>query len=162
MSCSRTSACQPFREAAEEAVRDGVAERLIHVLEAIHVDAEQAGGPPGSTAAGQRLRQAIFEELPVRQPRERVVVGHVEQDRLPPLGEAAHHGLSRAHADVASTAGHDEAVEEVALAIVGEGLRHEVNRRVLVGDERRGVHQVGDRRQDESLSAQRPRATGGR
>ena len=60
--------CQPLREAAEQPIGDSVTERLIHVLETIHVDAEQAGGPAGSTAARQRLRQAILEQLPVRQP----------------------------------------------------------------------------------------------
>ena len=81
-----------------------------------------------------------------------VVVRDVEQHGLTPFGEPAHDRLSGADADVPPGPRHDEAVDEMTLAIVGERFRHEVDRRVFVGDERRGVHQIGDGCQDQALS----------
>ena len=62
-----------LRDLAQQLVSRGVAERVVHLLEAVEVEEEQGQALVAAFRGDQRAPQPILEPLPVRQAREPVV-----------------------------------------------------------------------------------------
>ena len=73
------------RYGGQQHVADGVAERIVDVLEAVEIEEEDRELAPAAMRAGDRLSDAIGEQRTVRQAGERIVVCHVHD---PLVGEA--------------------------------------------------------------------------
>ena len=83
------AALDPLGDRAEEPVAGGVAEGVVHDLEVVEVE-EQDGEDASRAASSARLSLDLLgEHRPVREPRQRVVVGLVAELLLEPgqLGE---------------------------------------------------------------------------
>ena len=128
---------------AQHLVADGVAERVVDVLEAIAI--EEQHREPAAVAARQRdrPREPIVQQQPVRQVGQRVVLGEVQHLQA---------ALAR-HDDVAE---HDHGAEDVALAIVNRRRRMLDRRFVAVAADQDVVALAGG----PSGCARSPAATG--
>jgi len=62
----------------QQAVPEGVAERVVDLLELVEVEHRDGDLPARALRLGQRHAEAVVEEIAVRQSRQVVVVGHVE------------------------------------------------------------------------------------
>ena len=76
---------QALRRHHQQAIADGVAEGVVHVLEVVEVEHEHRGGPLRPVRGRQRPLDLAEHLGPVGQARERVVGGRDEQLALGPL-----------------------------------------------------------------------------
>ncbi len=91
---------KPFGDLLQQQIADGVSQAVVDHLEAIEVDVEDGEPPAIARGAGDRLTEPIEEQLPVRQPGQRVVVREVRQRGLASLGDATHEAEAGADAEV--------------------------------------------------------------
>jgi hypothetical protein len=80
-------------------------------------------------------------------------VGQVEQQALPPIGQAPHEAVAGPDAEIPAAASDHEAVEDVPGSVVNENIAELVQRNVLVDDERRRIHHRGDRTVQQQVAA---------
>ena len=152
---------EPVGEAADQLVAGMVAERVVDVLEAVDVDA--GDGEPGAVALG-RLGEGDelgFEQAPVGQAGQRVVIGEMLGGGLPDLeraggGEEAP-GQRRDDDDADGEADEDERQhvleQQQARAARRPGERAERAAVVgLEGDSRRGARRTGCRSRDRAAA----------
>ena len=67
---------KPLRDRDEELIADEMSQAVIHGLEAVHVDEQDAEQPVGGPfRPGQRLLEHLHEERAIGERRERVVQG---------------------------------------------------------------------------------------
>jgi hypothetical protein len=77
------NACaQTLRHAFQDSVADRMAERVVHRLEAVEVDAMHREGPAMAPAVGEGALQLLAEDRAVAEIGQRVVVRHVGDARL--------------------------------------------------------------------------------
>ena len=81
---------EPRRDASKEGISDCMAETVIDRLEPINVEIEHRQESPIALRIGERLLQAVVEELPVWQPGEEVVICQVKQLLVLALRESLH------------------------------------------------------------------------
>ena len=102
MSVVRSTAAQPVGDLHEQVVAGAVTERVVHELEAVeveeHHDRRYAAAPVRDR---DRVREPVDEELPVREPGERIVQRAVREQRFDVLlalaGRARHADRDREH-----------------------------------------------------------------
>src|SRR6185436_703487 len=63
----------------QQLVASAMSERIVDVLEPVEIDEEQGHDIGGAARVCELMIETIAEELAIRQPRERVIVGLTEQ-----------------------------------------------------------------------------------
>ena len=76
---------EPLRDRAQQLVARGLAQRVVHLLEAVEVDEEERHAVAIAVRLGQSDLEPVLEQAPVGKPRERVVV----RERAQPFAELA-------------------------------------------------------------------------
>ena len=140
---ARDAAREARRDLAQQLVAGGVAEGVVDELEVVEVEVEQRDARvPARRGAGQREREVLPEQRPVRQAGQRVVVGQVarpaprprrrsvivDDDALRvrrPAGVVAHDGVALPDRPLGAVDGDDAvlAVERGVLVEHPRGLR---------------------------------------
>ena len=99
VSAERMCDSQPLAELVQERVAAVVAERVVDLLEPVEVHQQDGVRAAAALRALEGLADAIVEEPPVRQPRQRVVQRLMPQSRLGLLALDELRELARDHAD---------------------------------------------------------------
>jgi len=145
--------CDPLEQRVARRVPQGV----VDALEAVKVDerhGDQRAGPPRVRAG---LLEPVAEEQPVRQARQRVVVGQLVEMRLLALRDLVQQVVRVAEAEVAAFARDDEAVKHLLQSRHDDLAGELVEVRGLVDHHRRGVHELRHRTPPVEVLAERPR-----
>ena len=82
---SRSSSRRVARQPGDQLVADGVAERVVDVLEAVEVEHQDRAAMAVALGRSQRAVELLLEAAAVEQPGQRVVVGEVLQLALEAL-----------------------------------------------------------------------------
>ena len=85
MSSCRPVAASRLRHGREQLVADHVTEAVVHELEVVDVEAEEADAPARMLRADDRGGDPLSESGPVREPGERIVIGEVGDALLSPV-----------------------------------------------------------------------------
>ena len=101
---------QAARHRAQHLVADGVAERVVDVLEPIAIEEQHREPPAVAARQRDRSREAVVQQQPVRQIGQRIVLGEVQH-------------LQPALARDDDVAEHDHGAEDVAVAVVNRRRR---------------------------------------
>src|SRR4029078_10983460 len=93
---------QALANRSEQEIPDAVAERIVVPLEAIQMYDQQRHAALGVNARLTAVAQARLEVMAIREAREVVVVGQMQQLGVPALGQRAHEIDGAADAKIAS------------------------------------------------------------